>query len=93
MQRTILTSKTTLFLAVLLAAGGLSACDKNDDAPAKPETESRFARLLVTDKASSAVTLLDPSKKEQTAFQSAHGGSTVYASAADEASQSAVLGT
>ena len=68
-------------LAVLLA-GGISSCDKNGEAePAKPEAESTYARLLITDKTSNAMTLLDPAKNEQTAFQSAHGGSAVYASA------------
>ncbi|HEX8428761.1 hypothetical protein [Hymenobacter sp.] len=67
------------FAAVLLA-GTFTACDKKDTEPAKPETESRFARLLIIDKTSTAVTLLDPSKNEQTTFQASYGGGAVYAS-------------
>ncbi|UOQ66632.1 hypothetical protein [Hymenobacter volaticus] len=66
------------FVAVL-AAGILSSCDKNDEQPDEPKVESSFARLLITDKTSNAVTLLNPAKKEQTTFQSTHGGSAVYA--------------
>ncbi len=72
--------KLAYTFAAVLAASVFSACDKTKNEPAKPETESTFARLLVTDKTSTAVTLLNPAKNEQTAFQATHGGSAVYAS-------------
>lgn len=70
--------------AAVLAAGIFTSCDKNDesDAPAKLETESSFARLLITDKTSNTVTLLNPAKNEQSTFQSSFGASTVYATPA-----------
>ncbi|MBT9394878.1 hypothetical protein KLP40_17060 [Hymenobacter sp. NST-14] len=67
-------------LLAVAAAGAFTSCDKSDDEPAKPETESAFARVLVTDKTSTAVTLLNPAKNEQTAFTSSFGGSAVYTS-------------
>lgn len=72
---------TTTLPAALLLTSLLTACDKQPEEAAKPETESTFARLLITDKASTAVTLLNPAKQEQTLFQSAHGGGAVYSSA------------
>lgn len=67
-------------LLAVLSAGAFTSCDKSDDESAKPETESAFARVLVTDKTSTAVTLLNPAENEQTAFTSSFGGSAVYAS-------------
>lgn len=80
MQRNHFSLSLFLFPILLLAGALTTSCDK-DDEPARPETESQFARLLITDKASNAVTLLNPAKNEQTAFQAAHGGGTVYPSA------------
>lgn len=71
--------------AAVLAASIFSSCDKNDnesDAPAESKEESSFTRLLVTDKTSNTVTLLNPAKNEQSTFQSTYGGSTVYATPA-----------
>lgn len=66
-------------LAALLLAATLTSCDKEKEIePAKPETESAFARLLITDKSSTTVTLLNPAKDEQTSFQAGFGGSAVY---------------
>ncbi|MGY2131159.1 YncE family protein [Hymenobacter sp. HD11105] len=66
-------------LATLLLATTLTSCDKSSEIePAKPETESAFARLLITDKSSTTVTLLNPAKNEQTSFQTGFGGSAVY---------------
>jgi hypothetical protein len=68
-------------LMAALSVSLFASCDKNDDnEPAKPETESAFARVLVTDKTSTAVTLLNPAKNEQTSFTSSYGGSAVYTS-------------
>jgi hypothetical protein len=72
--------KTLYPIVAALAVSFLASCDKSENEPAKPETESAYARLLITDKSSNAVTLLDPAKNEQTAFQSSFGGSTVYPS-------------
>lgn len=67
-------------LAASLFALTLTSCDKEKDKqePAHAETESSYVRLLITDKTSNAVTLLNPAKNEQTAFQASHGGSAVY---------------
>ncbi|GAB2948117.1 hypothetical protein GCM10027048_11250 [Hymenobacter coalescens] len=65
-------------LAAALLAISFTSCDKNKTEPAKPETENSFVRLLITDKTTNAVTLLNPAKNEQTAFQATHGGSAVY---------------
>jgi len=74
---------TNLFYSLLavLFTSTLTSCDKDQDESGKLETESAFARLLITDKTSNTVTLLNPAKKEQTSFQATHGGSAVYASA------------
>lgn len=78
-------NRPALFLSLLTMAGGslLSSCDKNEreEETAAPETESSFARLLITDKTSNTVTLLNPAKSEQTAFQAGYGGAAVYPSA------------
>ncbi|MDF7814495.1 hypothetical protein [Hymenobacter sp. YC55] len=66
------------FVAVL-AAVAFTSCDKNDEQPDQPKAESSYARLLITDKTSNTVTLLNPSKNEQTSFQASHGGGAVYA--------------
>ncbi|RAK64022.1 hypothetical protein [Hymenobacter edaphi] len=73
--------KSYLFASLAAAAAlSLTSCDKEKDKqePAAPETESAHVRLLITDKTSSAVTLLNPAKSEQTTFQASHGGSLVY---------------
>jgi hypothetical protein len=69
-----------LILAPLAAALLFTSCykDKNKQESAEPETESGYVRLLVGDKTSNAITLLNPAKNEQTAFQAAHGGSSLY---------------
>ncbi|SHK05320.1 YncE family protein [Hymenobacter psychrotolerans] len=70
-----------LQLLTLTVASALTACDKNEEEHSKPESESTYARLLITDKTSNVVTLLDPARKEQSTFQATHGGSAVYTSA------------
>ena len=68
-------------LATLLLATTFVSCDDQEEIePPKPETESAFARLLITDKSAVTVTLLNPAKNEQTSFQAQFGGSAVYAS-------------
>ncbi|WP_400192523.1 hypothetical protein [Hymenobacter sp. B81] len=75
MKKTVLAS-----LALSLFALGLTSCDKEKTkpAPTPAETESTNVRLLVADKTSRALTLLNPAKNEQTAFQATHGGSSLY---------------
>lgn len=67
--------------AALLLAATTTSCDKEDHEHDKPEAESAYARLLVSDKTSNNVTLLNPAKNEQSSFEATHGGSAVYASA------------
>jgi hypothetical protein len=73
-------NRSAFFLSLLGLTGAslLASCDKTEKEEAAPETESSFSRLLITDKTSKTVTLLNPAKSEQTSFQSTHGGSTVY---------------
>ena len=65
--------------AAALFVGAFTSCDKNENESAEPKVESTFARLLITDKTSNTVTMLNPAKNEQTTFQATHGGGTVYA--------------
>ncbi|KUG06197.1 hypothetical protein [Solirubrum puertoriconensis] len=66
------------FVAALLALS-FTSCDKDKGEAAKPEAESNYVRLLIADKTSNAITLLNPAKNEQAAFQATHGGGTLYA--------------
>lgn len=82
MKRHLHTPKLFSLLVAALFAGLLTSCDKKkDEEPARPETESKFARLLILDKTSTAVTLLNPAKNEQTTFQATHDSCALYPSA------------
>ncbi|CCH55107.1 hypothetical protein BN8_04342 [Fibrisoma limi BUZ 3] len=66
------------FLLVVSLGLFSTACDRNNDQPAPVEREAAFARLLVSDAETPALSLVNPAKGTSESFQAKFVGSNLY---------------